>query len=241
MTLAWCGWQLGMIDAMIRRTGTGGDLLTLAFEAIIVGFITFAIGCICTRVAEKLQPPALQVKAPKGAAEFFLREEPERGGNWMGAVGAVIAASAVGCAIAVSIFCVTTMKGQTLFATFLGGIAAGLAGAYVAGMMKISIRVTTAMLGAVLVGVVAPIVAYVLHGKGILDAAYADKLLAAARPVSLDWASGALLGVPIGLSWGGVVTDVRALEHYQDGSMGNGVASQRSEEGRAVGKGGVGY
>jgi hypothetical protein len=217
MTLAWCGWQLGSVDAMIRRVGGGGDLLTLAFEAAVVGIVTFVIGCLCTRIAEKLQPPALQVKAPKGLAEFFLREEPEGNANWMGGVGAVIAASAVGCAVAVSIFCVTTMKGQTLFAAFLGGIGAGLAAAYAAGAMKVSIRVTTPMAGMVLVGVLAPIIAYVMHGKVILDAAYADKLLAVARPVSLDWASGALLGVPIGLSWGGVVTDVRALEHYQAG------------------------
>lgn len=229
MTLAWCGWQLGMIDAMIRRAGAGGDLLTLAFEALVIGFVTFVIGCICTRVAEKLQPPALQVKAPNGAAQFFLREEPQSGGNWIGPVGAVIAASAVGCAVAVSIFCVTTMKGQTLFAAFLGGIGAGLAAAYAAGSMKVSIRVTTPMAGMMLVGVLAPLVAYVMHGNGILDAAYADKLLAAARPVSLDWASGALLGVPIGLSWGGVVTDVRALEHYQDGHVEGGSDPQTSQ------------
>jgi hypothetical protein len=64
----------------------------------------------------------------------------------------------------------------------------------------------------VVAAVAAPVVAKFMHGDTLLSVLYADRLMMAAKPLPVDWAAGALLGVPVGMGWAGAVLDVRAME-----------------------------
>jgi hypothetical protein len=47
---------------------------------------------------------------------------------------------------------------------------------------------------------------------GALDATFGGSLLPLARIVSLDWACGLMLGVPVGLGWAGAMLDERSAD-----------------------------
>lgn len=209
LVLGWASWQLGTVDEILRRARDGSDMLALAFEGTLMMAGAAAIACVLSRSAAGHRP---SLQGGKGA-----------GGGWKSAffhtdgsanpatAGIAVLAAAAACAAGVWIICVTPLKGQALFATFIGGIAAGAAANAAAGV-KAHIQPLAAILGMLLVAMAAPIIARFMHGSGILEASFADKLLPIARPLSLDWASGALLGVPIGMGWTGAVLDSRAVE-----------------------------
>jgi hypothetical protein len=68
------------------------------------------------------------------------------------------------------------------------------------------------MLALAVLGLAGPLVAKGVQGSRLVEATYAGELLALARPLSLDWAAGALLGVPLGLAWAGAMLDHRSAE-----------------------------
>ncbi len=104
-------------------------------------------------------------------------------------------------------------KGQTLFAAFLGGIAAGAAAAIVSAGSSDSQDdvpadpVLSASLGMVLLAVIAPLAAVIIHGvpgsKALDSAIMTGNLFHLSHIGALDWAFGALMGVPVGLGWAG--------------------------------------
>jgi hypothetical protein len=51
-----------------------------------------------------------------------------------------------------------------------------------------------------------------MHGSRIMDATFGGSLLPLARIVSLDWACGLMLGVPVGLGWAGAMLDERSAD-----------------------------
>jgi len=228
LLFGWSAWQLGTIDGIIRRFassgvagggGGGSDLLILALEAFLTCLAAAAIVHFCSLLAEKNQPRLpnhTPIPRPKGLRGVLFTDLPApHDGSIAGPlIGSILAAMIAG-GFMTALVAVTGLKGQTLFATFIGGIAAGLAASHMARTFKASVSVVTPILAMGLLGLLAPIIAKFMHGGGgasIVDILNADKLFPLARPISLDWATGALLGVPIGMSWAGVILDTRAVE-----------------------------
>lgn len=111
-------------------------------------------------------------------------------------------------------------KGQTLFAGLIGGIVAGgMAAVISAGSeSKSGARtvdpVISACMGLGLASVVAPFSIAFLSGSDPLASALAGKMFPLGHLSGLDWAAGALVGIPIGLGWAGAHT---AQDPKQDG------------------------
>ena len=209
LVLGWASWELGDVEDIIRRARDGSDMTRLALEGGVLTGIAAVIAAVLSRVAAKHRPTPDGVKNPVGGLRAALFHADSHANNATAALAAL--AGAAGCAAAVWIVCVTPLKGQALFATFMGGIAAGAAANAAAGA-KAHVQPAVGILGMLIVAVAGPIVARLIHGPEIVEAVFANRLFPPARPLSLDWASGALLGVPIGMSWTGAVLDVRAVE-----------------------------
>ena len=57
---------------------------------------------------------------------------------------------------------------------------------------------------------IGPVASLAFHGSaGVLRAAYSGNYFGLASPLALDWVAGALLGLPLGLSWSGSMIEKR--------------------------------
>src|SRR5262249_39973802 len=122
--------------------------------------------------------------------------------------GAILGAAAV-CAVLAWFLAVSGAKGQTFMAALIGALGAGVAAQMVARSKDLHVTPVTPILPIALVALAGPLVAVALHGARLVDAVYAGTVFSLARPLSLDWAAGAVIGVPIGLGWAGSMLDRR--------------------------------
>jgi hypothetical protein len=127
----------------------------------------------------------------------------------MQVLGGAFAVAAVAAGLAVFLIAVSGVKGQTFAAALIGALAAGAAAQTVASSKNFHVTPVTPILAIALVALAGPIIASVLHGPRLIDAVYAGNVFALARPLSLDWAAGSVIGVPIGLGWAGSMLDRR--------------------------------
>lgn len=192
LVLVWSAWNLGRVDAILGRTLTGATLYTLALEGIMLAVAGVGLGFAI------MMTPRLGWGVRPGH-----HEEPSS--IDLTAPGAMLASMLVS-AVAVWIIAADTLKGQTIAATVIAGVFAAASGRVV------SQRVTPVVfIGAM--GVLCacgPALATVVHGARTVDAAMAQRLLAIARPMPMDWIAGAFLGVPMGLAWAGSMTEKHA-------------------------------
>ncbi|MBS0195892.1 MAG: hypothetical protein JSR77_03960 [Planctomycetes bacterium] len=209
VVFGWTAWSLGTIDAIIRRSHGSQDFILIAIEGGVLALAAAVIAAVLSKLAAAHHPSAANAPTLTGLAGVLMRDGDQK--TAMATAVISLIAAAAGCGVAVWVVAASTMKGQTLFAAFIGGIAAGAAGNAAAGA-KAHIRPVLPVVGMALLAVLGPIIAKFMHGSGVVEAAYADRLFALARPISLDWASGALLGVPVGMGWAGAVLDSRAIE-----------------------------
>jgi hypothetical protein len=143
---------------------------------------------------------------PKGAPPPAPPADDE--GVWV-TRGKGFAACLAAAGVVAWIFAPDSLKGQTF-------AAAAFAGLFGAVAMKMAARhYVTPLVVFCVVGVLAcagPAVAAVYYGSGsgIVRPVYSGAIggvLPLARILPLDWLAGALVGVPIGLSWGGAMTE----------------------------------
>jgi len=213
--LGWASYGLGSVERIIRLNGANTNLVLLAIESLVVIMVAAFITVIACRIAEGRQPGASNESRRRTPISVFLAASAlsEDRGAWLKII-APFAASAAAAALAATLIAANGLKGQTLFAGVVAGIAAGFAGAYVASAMKSMVWPLVPMLAMALTAAVGMIVTKFTHGSGLVEAVYADKLLALGRILPLDWAAGGLIGVPMGMSWRGVLLDARALEAH---------------------------
>lgn len=205
---AWASWQLGTVEGIIRTSGGQANLLVIALEAALLSVAAILIGIVCTRAAASAQPAA--DPAPKGVAGLFAKSMPE--GSTLMPIVAAVAVGAISGGLAAAILAVNGLKGQSLCAAILGGLVCGLISSHAATASKITLHPAAPMLGMMLVAIIAPVATSIMQGKQLMELMYADQLVTLARPLSLDWIAGMLLGVPTGMAWAGVVLDVRSIE-----------------------------
>lgn len=205
LVLAWARWGLGTLEGIVRRAGDGSDLVLLGVEGLAVGLLALGVGALIVGAANRRQ-----AEGGKGRGLLILEAESESKRR-SATIAGVVAGAAAG-ALVTWLCAVTELRGQTLLAVVIGGIGAGAASHLAGHSMRASLSPLPAMAGLALVAGVSPLIAKGMHGEAMLAAVYGGKVLPLARPVSLDWAAGALLGVPIGMGWAGAVLDIRAAE-----------------------------
>ncbi|MCX5689855.1 MAG: hypothetical protein NTV94_08770 [Planctomycetota bacterium] len=207
----WAAWNLGTVEGIVRTSGGGASLMTLGIEGAVLMVLAAATVHACTRAAAGAQPVDPERSVPSGIGSLLAKAAPQ--GTGLGPILIAAAIGAVSGGLVASIFAVNGLKGQSLFAAIAAGVACGLAASSVAGSSKVVLHPLTPMLGMVLLALVGPMVAKFMHGSHLLELMYQDKMFPLSRILSVDWVAGALLGVPIGMGWGGVVLDVRSVEH----------------------------
>lgn len=193
LVLAWAAWGTGRVDRLLSWSGRAESLYTLALEGALVGALTTVVSLLVLRTPTRAAAGP-DARDPEHL-HHHLPEEPSA--LWdTGAPAAVLAALAAG-AVVVWLLAQETLKGQTVAAATVGGLFAAAAGRVA------SQRVSGALfVGAMAVLMAAsPAAAALIHSSGAVKAALAGTLYHGARLMPLDWAAGALMGVPLGLSW----------------------------------------
>lgn len=192
LTLAWAAWGTGTIDEIARRTQSGDFLPRLAIEGAVVGLLGLGSAWLIIRAgrshpcsASDLHDPELPNPWPSRAKAF---------------VACLLVAGVVGWLMAPE-----SLKGQT----FAAAAAAGMLGAMIG---KMTARTATPLVAFAVVAVLAfagPVAAAAYYGTGssLIRPVYDGSLLPIARIMPLDWLAGALVGIPIGLSWGVSMTE----------------------------------
>lgn len=210
IVLAWAGWRLGSLEDLARLPNSSVPLLTIAIENGLVTLAAAAIAFLCVKTGSGIW------SASEGNA---LASKPERDDLpnlptlATGALGAIVAST-----LAVYLMANNGFKGQTLAAATLGGVASAIFAQLAVAGKRSLITPVIPSIAVALVALVGPIVALAMHGSKIDALVYAGKVLPLARPVSLEWAAGALMGVPLGLSWTASSVDPRAAERQIAGA-----------------------
>jgi hypothetical protein len=184
MTLVAPALQGGEIVEILRWADAPGIFVRLALEGAIIAAFGFGVAVLMGRIAPR--------EAPMSPAE---RQERTRSHITEGAIGAV-SALALG-AIAAWIIAREPIKGQMLAAGFAAGVVGMGAGRVIAPRSPIA----PVALGVLLLGVVGPLLGFVVAGSDALRAAYEQRLPAIVGPTPIDWITGAMLGMPVGLTW----------------------------------------
>jgi hypothetical protein len=197
--LGWAAIHTGRTEDILRINAPLMVSIKFAVEALIlsIGVVWFVRQlAVMTDRAERLASPE---KGPELAVASIAR-----GASLMAA-----GAACIGGLVAAWFAAFHGAKGQTLFAGMVGGIAAGAFAAIVsAGSESKSGErtvdpVISACLGMALASVVAPFSIAFLSGPDPLASALAGKLFRLGHLNGLDWAAGALVGIPVGLGWAG--------------------------------------
>ncbi|MEM9559020.1 MAG: hypothetical protein AAF995_01840 [Planctomycetota bacterium] len=200
LVLAWAAWMMGRGDWLIRAQPTGGTLTMLAVEGALVGVVLLGLLLVLDRLTKRAgrTDPALKP---------FVFKDVARPPAMLAAGAAAVAAGLAAWLVAQH-----AMRGQAIFAAFCGGIAAGVAGRLVASTL--AGNNTDAQdhaaspwpdyLGVVLIMILGPLVGLVMPGAANLGVAAVDGTLPGLLHVlPLDWAVGAVFGVPLGHAWVG--------------------------------------
>lgn len=209
ITLAWARWGLGTFDEMVRRSPVASFRPVFAAENAVVLVLAAAMAGVIVWLATRRQPNTEKSGGDhRGLVALAVRGDEYRTKAGLAAmfIGMVV------CAGVTWLVAFSDLRGQTLMAVLVGAIASGAVGQLIASSMRCTITPVVPALAAVAVAVAGPIVAGFMHNSGLLDAANRGVLLGLARPVSLDWAAGVLLGGPIGISWAGAMLDARAVD-----------------------------
>ena len=115
-----------------------------------------------------------------------------------------IAALLVGCAAGLAaawLIARTDDKGQTIIAAIAAGIAAAAAGKLAGASMGDEPPIEIFFVSIALAAIVSPVAVLFMHGSSAENDLFAARLFAPAQIMPLDWAAGALIGVPIGARW----------------------------------------
>lgn len=195
LVFAWAAWMLGRGDWLLRAEPSTGTLTTLALEGLLVAaalvVVLFVLDTVAGRAGQRDQ----------GHIGISLKSTIDSKAL-MAAGAAAVAAGAVAWIIAQH-----GLRGQAIFAAFCGSIAAGVAGRLVVSSTGDQGETPSPWpdyLGVALVMIAGPLVGLIRPGAGGLEVAAVDGTLPGLlRVFPLDWAVGAVFGVPLGHAWVG--------------------------------------
>ncbi len=196
MVLAWGAWGTGQIDRLLHQSLSSSTMYTLSVEALLVGALSVGLAACMVLIARRPAPD------PELAPHHHV---PEPRTLIDSATPAALAASVVIAGIVAWIVAQDTLKGQTFAAAALAAMFGATAG-------RLAAPASSALtfVGAIaILAIASPTVAAFMHpaSMGPTRAALAGTLFPLARPLPLDWAAGAFVGIPLGLSWAASLVD----------------------------------
>jgi len=209
LIVGWGAWRMGTIDEIVRRTRSGSDLSLLALENGLIVLCAAGIAWLISAIAERRQTQAH--RHATGSAIGLLATDGNGQGSFRIA-GMCLGAATLAAGLASVLVAATMSKGQTVFASFVGGLAAGVVAHLVSRGQNGNVSPALVALSALLPAALGPVIAQAMHGTKLVDATFAGSLMPLARIVSLEWACGLLLGIPVGLGWAGAMLDERSIE-----------------------------
>lgn len=178
LVVAWGAGQGATVVGLMRATGEAGTFVSLAIEGgllLVVGLgMSWAI-CLVGRATEVDEAEPL---------------------THIDNVYAVIAAVLAG-GLAAWLIGREGLKGQTLGA----GVAAGVAGATIGRLIGQRAQPLLFVPALMLLAVVGPLVAMQSAGANAVERVFENRISALGLLTPMDWLAGALLGVPLGLTW----------------------------------------
>jgi hypothetical protein len=199
LVLAWAAWATGRVDSMLLAARSGSLLYRLAFEGLLVGGLTIASAYAILRASRRASTTSKRL--PR---EDVLVDEDA-------STPIALVACLVVAAVAAYFIAQETLKGQTVAATVAAGILGALAGRMLSAQGRGGTSATglggapalVFFLPLALLASAGPALATFVQtsGGGVLGAASAGRLFPLSCPLPLDWAAGAMIGVPVGLSW----------------------------------------
>lgn len=204
LVLAWAALRSGNLDGVFRATRDGGTIIPLAIEGGVLGLLGVLVGAMVWAAGRDHH-------APSGAAPALGRVPAEALGlisEGVRRAPASIVASIVAGGIVVWLVAQEPLKGQTIAATVLAGIAAGGFARAVSSRAHPASPVP-ALLGMAVLGVIGPLSVLVVGSGGsrlVSDVLLGD-VFALALPMPLDWVAGACWGIPMGLAWAESMVD----------------------------------
>lgn len=205
LILAWAAWRTGTVPGIVRDAATHGSsaravMTTFALEALIVG----ALGLVLAWALLRLGRPSPGFKDQTASHDV----PPTLSLPTL----ATFAASLLGGAVGAWFVGVEPLKGQAIAAAVAAGIAAGLAAEAAASAFRHSAHPLVVFAAMALLGVLAPLVAVVLHGPRLDALIYTGRVPSFAVALPLDHLAGSLLGVPLGITWARSLLEKSASE-----------------------------
>ncbi|HYE60397.1 MAG TPA: hypothetical protein VD997_00245 [Phycisphaerales bacterium] len=198
--IAWGASAEGNLESIVRRAGDGQDLMMLAVEGLLVTLAAAAAAALFASAAPPLHTGQLQ-PATKGPLALLVRGDTRD--NPIPIIIAGLAAGVLVAAAGVWLFALSGARNQTLAAAIFAGIAAGAVSHAVTHGRSFTLTPVVPILSMAVLAFIAPVLVKTIEGQKLLAKVYDGSVLNLARPVSLDWAAGALIGVPLGISWAG--------------------------------------
>lgn len=190
-TLAWAALRTGELGGIIRPYEAEVVFTRLAIEGALICTVMTIAAAVLLRFSRDFEgQPLRSPDAPP------LREALKASSTLLAMIVGVLAALAAAWLIAR-----TDAKGQTIIAAIAAGIAAPAAGKLVAAGMGEDPPIEVFYMSITLAAIISPIVVLVTQGSTAEHDLFANRLFAPALILPLDWAVGALIGVPIGARW----------------------------------------
>ncbi|MBK7406225.1 MAG: hypothetical protein IPJ41_16875 [Phycisphaerales bacterium] len=219
IVFAWAASQTTTIDAIIRRAQSPAPLSMLAIEGGAFCLLAAPVAAIIWRagLGRGLHAAAHPLPdgspnlgawltgAPKGPRGLLgesmslsgsLARAMVRPAGW-GAMGVTVVVGGVMCWLVAQ----DMLKGQVIFAAAMTGVLAVPVGRLAGESLKEQPPMAAFFVGIAVLAVAGPLATMFIQGKDIVALCYSGKLLGVAGPVTLDWAAGAFLGIPIGEAW----------------------------------------
>lgn len=198
---AWVAWRQGTVEGVLINARSGKPLTMLAIEGLLVGAVTVAMVWLVMGAAAARD-------GAEGRSSTSRRASVAREGGGtterFAAIGFSAALGAAGATLGAYLFGVEALKGQMVFAAFIGSVCAGAAAQFVRADAEHERRGGIglgAFVGIACVAALAPVWAMWSQGSMVAEAAFAGNLARVANVGPVDWLAGALLGVPVGAAW----------------------------------------
>lgn len=186
-SLAWGAWELGHIDGVLRSANSAGPFSRLAVEGLLTGggaaLVAWAV-----------------VRAARGRGHAMPQAHPV-GESLIGMGATVVVGGIVALVLAR-----TAMVGQT----FGAGIGAAMVGVLVGRLVAPSASVLFLVGAGAVLGALGPIAGMLFSQPEPFRAMVEGGLHPLARVMPMDWATGFLIGTPIGAGWASSMTEKHA-------------------------------
>jgi hypothetical protein len=197
--LAWAAFRSGDAEVILRAAQSPSPLWRMAAEGAVFGVLGIALMLGLHALSQREHHESFPSEAPG------LTATVRQAAAGPGVLAAVFVALVAGAGAA-WLVANTGMKGQTVGA----GMMAGLAGAALGRLVDNRAPSSVFLVPAALLAVAAPAAAALAFGAEIVETVNEGGLFPVARMTALDWIAGAFLGVPVGLGWTGSMVDKRA-------------------------------